>query len=143
MKFPRTIISLVALVACTSSADTTFSPSELIRVSCSSKDEGKTCFGYGELYSGGKSDACGRVPNGPEFAIQLTYKISGNTVCETVVRTSDSATMPVGQMFCSRYTGRRANALTYRFTDDPADKVRVSYNADRSDKWCQHLIDAL
>ncbi|MFY2763697.1 hypothetical protein [Arenimonas sp. MALMAid1274] len=137
------LLPLMAVVGCASSTVIELSPTELLRVSCSSMDGGKTCFGYGELYADGRSDACGRVPNGPEFALQMTYEISGNTLCETVVKTSHSAVMPIGQKLCGIYTERRDNALVYRFTDDPTDKVRISYDAVRSDKWCQHLIDAL
>jgi len=131
-----------ALASCSADAQR-FNPTDLVRVSCSSKDDGKTCFGYGETYSDGTSDACGRVPNGPEFALKMTYEIKGNSLCETVTQTSDPRTMPVGQRFCSIYLERGPQEFTYRFSDDPPTKVRHSYNATRSDKWCQHLVDAL
>ena len=142
MKHYRYLLFAVALASCTSSAQH-FKPSELIRVSCSSRDEGKTCFGYGEIYGDGTSDACGRIPGGPEFALKMTYEITGDRLCETVVKTSGPGGMPVGEKFCAIYLERKPNEITYRFTDDPPTKLRHSYNAVRSDKWCQHLIDAL
>ncbi len=142
MKHFRYLFMAPALVSCSAGAQK-FVAANLVRVSCSSNDDGKTCFGYGETYSDGTSDACGRVPGGPEFALKMTYEVSGNTLCETVTKTSDPRTMPVGQRFCSIYLERRPQELIYRFSDDPPNKIRHSYNATRSDKWCQHLVDAL
>ena len=136
------LIALVAASCSTTAGD--FSPKDFIGVSCSSKDGGKTCFGYGERYENGTEDACGRIPNGgPEFALKLTYEISGSTVCSTVVKTSDSRAMPVGDKFCSVYLQKNVDGMTYRFTDDDSTRIRQGYLAKRSDKWCQHLIDAL
>ena len=142
MKHFRYLFVAAALASCTSSAEQ-MKPSDLIRVSCSSEDGGKTCFGYGEKYSDGTSDACGRVPGGPEFALKMTYEITDNRLCETVVKTSDPKTMPVGERFCAIYLERKPKELTYRFSDDPPTKLRHSYNSTRSEKSCQHLIDAL
>ena len=136
------IAIIIALAACSSSA-AKFSSSDFVGVSCSSKDGGKTCFGYNENYADGTSDSCGRVPDGPEFALKLTYEISGDHWCETVVKSSHPNFMPVGEKFCSIYLGRTPTGLSYRFTDDPPTKVRYSYSATRADKWCQPLIDAL
>ena len=134
---------LTALLASCSTGAGQFSPSDFIRVSCSSEDGGKTCYGYGEIYSDGTSDSCGRVPDGPEFAMKLRYEISGNSVCETVVKTTDPKTMPVGDRFCAIYLEREPHDFTYRFSNDPPTKTRHSYTAKRADKWCQNLIDGL
>ena len=143
MKHYRYLLLAAGIASCSASSQE-FSPSDFVRVWCSSNDGGKTCFGYGELYDDGTSDACGRVPGGPEFALRLTYEIKGNsTVCETVTKTSDPNVMPIGDTFCSIYVGRGSNEFLYRFKDDPPGKVRHSYNARRDDKWCQHLVDAL
>lgn len=143
MKLSRYLIIGLLLASCTSTAET-FSPDDFIGVTCSSRDGGKSCFGYGEVYDNGLSDACGRLPNGgPEFAMKLKYEVTGNMRCETVVATSDPKTMPVGERLCMVYTAKEPNALVYRFTDDDPARERRSYRAQRSDKWCQHLIDAL
>lgn len=99
------LLVAATLVPCSAGAQK-FSAEDLIRVSCSSNDAGKTCFGYGEIYTDGTSDACGRIPGGPEFALTMVYEISGNSLCETVTKTSDPKTMLVGQKFCSIYVER-------------------------------------
>jgi hypothetical protein len=143
MKHYRYLFVTVLIASCSSPAGD-FSRADFMGVSCSSKDGGKTCFGYGERYENGKEDACGRIPNGgPEFALKLTYEISDSTVCSTVVKTSNANAMPVGDRFCSIYLNRNAAGIAYRFSDDEPGKVRQSYRAKKADKWCQHLIDAL
>lgn len=143
MKIFRCLLVAIMVASC-SSPDGEFSRTDFIGVTCNSKDGGKSCVGYSERYENGQEDACGRIPNGgPEFALKLTYEISGSTVCNTVIKTSDSRTMPVGEKFCAVYLKRNAEGITYRFTDDEPSKVRQSYHAEKSAKWCQHLIDAL
>lgn len=143
MKHFRILLIALTVASCTTAAGD-FSHQDFIGVSCSSNDGGNTCFGYGERYENGTEDACGRIPNGgPEFALKLTNEISGSTVCSTVVKTSDTRTMPVGDKFCAVHLQRNADGLTYRFTDDEPTKIRQIYLANRSDKWCQHLVDAL
>jgi hypothetical protein len=138
------ILLITLAVASFATTAGNFSQQDFVGVSCSSNDGGKTCLGYGERYENGTEDSCGRIPNGgPEFALKLTYEISGSTVCSTVVETSNSRTMPVGDRFCSSYLQKNADGFTYRFTDDEPTKIRQGYRAKKSDKWCQHLIDAL
>ena len=111
---------------------------------CSSRDEGKTCWAYGENYPDGTGDSCGREPtHGVDFALKLRHEFSGNTMCETVEKSSHPNVMAPGERFCSVTIEKLADGYTYRFTDDPPDKVRHSYRSDRSKKWCQPLIDAL
>lgn len=144
MRHIRYVLFAAAGLASCSAGGQDFAPSDFVRVSCSSNDGGKTCFGYGQLYEDGTSDACGRVPGGPEFALKLTYRMAGkNTVCETVSKSSNPDVMPVGETFCSVYLERRPNEFTYRFQDDPTTRLRHSYNARQEDKWCQPLINAL
>jgi hypothetical protein len=117
---------------------------DFLGVTCSSVDGGKTCFGYGETYPDGTSDACGQIPNGgPKFAVKMTYEIKGETKCETLVQTSDPKVMPVGKKVCAIRLEQTPDGYTYRFPEDPSSEIRKSYNAPRSDKWCQSLIDAL
>ena len=143
MKRHNYFLVALALVSASSSAKE-FSRSDFLGVSCASEDGGKTCYGYGERYENGTEDACGRVPNGgPEFALKLTYEISGPMVCSTVIATSDSRGMKIGESFCSIYLKKTDNGIQYRFTDDDLNKVREGYKAKRPDKWCQSLIDAL
>lgn len=113
-------------------------------VTCSSTDGGKSCYGYGETYANGTSDACGQIPNGgPRFALKMTYEISGATKCETVIKTSLPGVMPVGQKICSVYLEQAPDGYTYRLQSDPSGAIQKSFNALRSDKWCQSLIDEL
>jgi len=133
----------LALASCVSSS-THFSRKDFIGVSCSSEDGGKTCFGHGETYEDGTSDSCGRIPNGgPDFALKLVYEISGNKMCETVVKTTHPHVMGAGYKFCSIYLSHDAGGITYRFTDDEPTKVRRIYRSTRANKWCQPLIDSL
>ena len=126
------------------SSSESISRSEIIGVSCSSDDGGKTCYGYSETYEDGTSDACGRVPNGgPEFAVKLRYEVFGNTKCETVLKTTDPHVLPVGERICSIYLERKPEGFIYRFGDDKPTKVRWAYNSTKAEKWCQHLIDGL
>ena len=135
------ILLLILSCACSASGG---GGRDFIGVTCSSADGGKTCFGYGEVYPDGTSDACGQIPNGgPQFALKMTYEIKGETKCETVVKTSDPRIMPVGEKVCAIRLEQTPDGYTYRFPDDPPTKIRKSYNAPRSSKWCQSLIDAL
>lgn len=136
-------LAAAAFLASSAACASQFEIKDLVRVSCSSEDNGKTCYGYGEIYGNGTSDACGRVPGGPEFAMKMAYEFSGDEICQTVVRTSHQEVMPVGQRVCYTYLERKPREFTFRFSDDPPEKVRHSYDASKSDKWCQHLIDAL
>jgi hypothetical protein len=143
MKHLRHLLIALTLTSFASSAGS-FSRSDFLGVWCSSKDGGKTCFGYDEVYEDGTSDSCGRIPNGgPEFALKLTYKISGNTKCETVVETTHPDIMPVGKTVCAVFLTREIGSFTYRFTSDEPTRIRRSFDAEKSDKWCQHLIDSL
>src|SRR5688572_929149 len=125
MKLLRDLVLSTVIVGCSASPER-FAPSDFVRVSCASRDGGKTCFGYGEVYGDGRSDACGRIPGGSEFAFRMTYEISGNTLCETVTKSSDLNTMPVGKTICAIHTQRRPSGFDYRFSDDPTDEVRHS-----------------
>lgn len=117
---------------------------DILGVTCSSTDGGKTCFGYGETYANGTSDACGQIPNGgPRFALKMTYEISGATKCETVIKTSTPGIMPVGQKVCSVLLEQTSDGYTYRLPSDPSGAIRKAFNALRNDKWCQSLIDEL
>jgi len=117
---------------------------EKIGVWCNSRDEGKTFWACGESYPGNTGDTCGRDPDyGVEFALKLRHEFSGNTMCETVVKTSHPKIMPIGERFCSITIEKLADGYTYRYIDDPPDKVRRVYRGDRSMKWCQPLIDSL
>jgi hypothetical protein len=137
-------ILIVLVLSSQVSGGESLTQSEFIGVTCNSADGGKTCYGYNETYGDGTSDSCGRVPDGgPEFALKLTYTVSGNISCETVVKTSHPEVMPVGEKFCVVNLTRESDSYTYRFTDDEPTRIRRGYYATRADKWCQGLIDLL
>jgi len=137
---------LVFVLACFSCAANAARPSraDFIGVTCGSKDNGKTCYGYDENYGDGTSDSCGRVPNGgPDFAMKLVYEITGDKICKTVIKTSDSRVMPPGTKFCTIILERKSDGYTYRFDDDEPRKIRKGFYSTKATKSCQPLIDAL
>ena len=119
-----------------------YSNSQMLGVWCSSRDGGRTCWGYGETYANGDMDSCGTVPDTDvSFAMVLHAENHGDTRCETVVKTSHPKVMPVGERFCSRLVAVEPDEYSYVFTDDT--KVRTLYRRARTEKWCQPLIDSL
>jgi hypothetical protein len=143
MKLCKYLLIALAFTPCFSSA-APLSRADFIGVTCSSADNGKTCWGFNETYGDGTMDSCGRAPNGgPEFAMKLVYEITENTKCETVVKTTHPRIMPVGTKFCAIYLERKPDGFTYRFDDDEPSKIRRIFNSTRAAKSCQSLIDSL
>lgn len=138
----RLSLLLSALLCATTSANAA-PEGRYADLTCGSKDGGKTCDAFDQTYLDGTADACGRVPNGPEFAVKLAYTMSGNTKCETVTKTSHPEVMPVGEKFCTIILSRDAAGTSFRYTDDEPSKIRKSFKATQAAKWCQPLIDAL
>jgi hypothetical protein len=139
-----TSLSAVALISCSSTPprQPTFADEDMRGVWCASRDGGKTCWAYGEEYDNGTSDSCGLHPeSGVQFAMTLTHKDDGPIRCDTVVKSSHPQVMPPGKSFCARLLSKGPDSRTYTFTDDK--KIRTGYRRPRSEKWCQHLIDAL
>ena len=136
------IFTITLFAACSMTPRLTYSDQDMFGVWCSSRDNGATCWAYGETYPDGTIDSCGREPaSGTEFAMTLTSKVDGPLRCETVVKTSHPEVMPVGESFCSRLISKGKDQYTYSFTDD--SKLRTTYRRPRSQKWCQAVIDAL
>ena len=76
------VVSAAALLAaCATSVATkepTFADPDMAGVWCSSRDNGKTCWAYGETYSDGTSDSCGLHPeSGQRFAMTLRHEDEG------------------------------------------------------------------
>ena len=136
------VLTLFCLAGCVASGQVSYTDRDLVGVWCSSKDDGATCWAYGETYPDGTVDSCGREPSsGTEFAMVLTSEVQGPVKCETVVKTSHPNVMPVGEKFCSRILSKSKDRYTYSFTDD--SRARTTYRRPRSEKWCQAAIDAL
>jgi hypothetical protein len=75
--------------------------------------------------------------------MKLAYEITGDKICKTVIKTSDSRVMPPGTKFCTIMLERTSGGFTDRFHDDDPSKIRKGFYSTRAAKSCQPLIDAL